>query len=114
MIVAMPGESMTFVYGILALLWVLLALQTALAMRRLNRRWWVWLLVSLLASAIPAAIVAVADQVRRLQAQRRGQRQSAARCPHCGASLGAGRRHRVAGRMECPSCKMLLDDSRYA
>ncbi|HET6427862.1 MAG TPA: hypothetical protein VFJ30_05605 [Phycisphaerae bacterium] len=103
--------------GILLAGWVAMALHTALAMRRRGRRWWLWLLISVAFSVIPAAIVSYVDYFRQL---RRADRTGAAgdrwlQCPHCGAVL---RRSDLpgaeAGAGHCPRCNGIIDESRLA
>ena len=104
------------VLTLIALLWVAVALRTGLSMRGSGRRWWVWFVVSLLFTAIPAAVVAWADYLR----QRRTCRQAvqggsdeegdaqARRCEHCHLLLEGMELPRVAGRDMCPRCSLPL------
>jgi len=105
------------VTGILLAGWVLMALHTSLAMRRYGRRWWVWFLISVFCSVIPAAIVSYIEYFRRLrQADREGlARRGRVQCPHCGAILdGSDLPGAEAGAGHCPRCNGIIDHSRLA
>jgi len=101
--------------GLLAAVWVAAAVHTGVAMRRYGRRWWVWMLISLAFSPLPAAVVAYFDFFRRLRASRRAAaratdegRPGHLRCPHCGAVILPAEITRVAGRDACPRCRMVI------
>jgi len=114
---------------ILAAMWVGAALHTSLAMRRYGRRWWLWFVLSLLLTVVPAAVVAHVDFFREL---RRQQRLAATggdgvrRCRHCGAVLTDGGAHTgrsgssgpdptdEAAPAVCPHCGMALEDEHLA
>ena len=114
------------VLTLIALLWVAVALRTGLSMRAGGRRWRVWFLVSLLFTAIPAAVVAWADYLRQRRSCRQavqdesdeegdaqdGQAQAgdaqARRCEHCHLLLEGLELPRVAGRDMCPRCSLPL------
>ena len=111
---------------LIALLWVAVALRTGISMRAGGRRWWVWFLVSLVCTAIPAAVVAWADYLRQRRLYRRAMRRGsdepaevpaaqdlpddvpARRCEHCQLLLEGIELPRVAGRDICPRCSLPL------
>ena len=97
--------------AVLALVWVGVAAHTGWWMRRYNRRWWVWFLISLCATPVPAAIVSCWEYFRQLRRRRQGP--PPARCPHCGSELTGGDVRRVGGHSICPDCNMVLDDQDY-
>ena len=89
----------------LAVVWVVVALHAALAMRRFRRRWWVWFVLSVFLTVIPAVVCSYVEYFRELRRRRRafeaGSRRprrdapgrdsvqpgAARRCRHCGALL---------------------------
>jgi hypothetical protein len=110
------------VLTLVAVLWVVVALRTGLSMRGSGRRWWVWFLVSLVFTAIPAAVVAWADYLRQRRAFcQAGQDEpseeddepppgdaQARRCEHCHLLLEGMELPHVAGRDTCPRCSLPL------
>lgn len=102
---------------ILLVLWVGMALHTSLAMRRYGRRWWVWFLISVFCSVIPAAVVSHLDYLRQLRRARQEQAadRGATQCPHCRMVL---RRSEMIGAEEgpphCPRCNGIIDDRHLA
>ena len=56
----MPYQSPIF-WVILAVLWIGAALHMGATMRSIGRRWWVWFLLSLFVSVLPATIVYYVD-----------------------------------------------------
>ena len=93
--------------GILAAGWVFAALHTAASMRRYGRRFWVWLVICLLCSIIPAAVVSYIDHFRQMRREHREIAAPPRRCPHCGALItGPGRE--VGGERICDDCGMVV------
>ncbi len=105
------------IVAILLLLWVAMALHTALAMRRHGRRWWVWFPICAFCSIVPAVIVSCADHFRQ---HRPPNRQAAAgegprQCPHCHTMLNPpGEAGPEAAPPRCPNCNGPIDDTRLA
>ena len=100
--------------GVFAVAWTASALHCGLSMRRHGRRWWVWFLISLLGSMIPAVIVSHVDYFRELRRRRHGPAAGAERCRHCGQPLtGTNVRH-VAGQTICAACGMVVGDDLIA
>lgn len=100
---------------IVAISWLLMAAHTAWSMSRHGRRFWVWFIVSVLFSVVPATVVAFYDYFRSLR--RRGNDQSAeptVRCRHCGAVFPEDQLRRKAGQPVCPRCGMKIDDEHFA
>ena len=111
---------------LIALLWVAVALRTGVSMRASGRRWWVWFVVSLLFTAIPAAVVAWADYLRQRRLFREAVHDAmdedgeapdapdslgdvpARRCEHCHLLLEGIELPHVAGRDMCPRCSLPL------
>ena len=94
--------------------WVGIALHAGLNVRRYGRRWWVWFLVSLFFTVLPATIVAYLDyfrQLRRANARAAGARRGGP-CPNCGTRLTPRDVRRVDGRDVCPNCRNPLPDDR--
>jgi hypothetical protein len=108
----MAAELRTYWLVVLAAAWVAAALHASLSMRRYGRRWWVWFLISLFFTVIPAAVVSYVDYFR--QRRRRADGAAPARCPHCGADLDETEARRVGGSRICGRCGMTLSDERYA
>ena len=104
------------VLGLLAALWVALALHTALAMRRNGRRWWVWFIVSVLLTVIPAAVVSYVDYFAQLRRRRERAAEGGEnrRCPHCAAELTERDVRRVGGKLICARCGMVIEDAQQA
>jgi len=94
--------------------WAGIALHTGLSMRRYGRRWWVWFIISLLFSAIPAVIVSHVEYYRQLGRTGRGSDESPLRCPHCRGELTRADMLSAGGSDVCPNCKMIIEDQHYA
>lgn len=90
-------------------LWVAIALHTALAMRRYGRRWWVWLPISIVFSAIPALIVSLVDYLRHVRRQRDELAGGPPRCRHCGELLTSRNLRQVGGHSICAGCGMVVE-----
>ncbi len=90
----------------LAAVWTMAALHTGLSMRRSGRRWWVWLLISLVLTVIPAVVMSYVDYFR----QRRGEREGGiSECRHCGELMVPRNLRRVAGQTICAACGMVIE-----
>jgi len=101
--------------ALLGAMWVALALHTALGMRRNGRRWWVWFIVSVLLTVIPAAVVSYMDYFAQLRRQRdRAAGGESRRCPHCAAELTDRDVRRVGGKLICARCGMVIEDAQQA
>lgn len=103
-------------FGTLALLWVGIALHAGLSMRRYGRRWWVWFVVSVFFTLIPAAIVSCVEYSRELRRHREDQAAGARylQCPHCRAVLSRRDLRHAGGNALCPNCNMVIADEHYA
>ncbi len=97
-------------WGLVGAVWVAAAAHTGWSMRRYQRRWWVWFLICLCASPIPAAIVSYVDYFRQLRRSRAGGGAAGTRCPHCRGRLSAEDARRVGGKRVCPHCNMVLEE----
>jgi hypothetical protein len=124
--------TMPLPWGTVALLgavWVLLAGHTAVSMARYGRRGWVWFLITLVLTPVPAAVVSCADwfvSLRRRQvSQRAGDIEDEApagdagdrpvrRCRHCGAVLAGQVGKRIGGRLLCPNCRLPVEEDQLA
>ena len=104
----------TWMLVVFLVAWVALALHAGLGVRRYGRRWWVWFLVSLFLTVLPAAIVTYVDHYRLLR--RANDRMARARrgglCPSCGVRLTPRDVRRVDGQNICPNCREPLGDER--
>jgi hypothetical protein len=115
---------------ILALIWVAMAFHTGLSMRRLGRRWWVWAVITLLASPVPAAIISFVDYRRALRRRRRQEPEpmeelpvqeeppeqdesTLRRCRHCRAVL-TGPLEQAGGKGVCLRCGMVIEQDYLA
>ena len=98
--------------GIVAVAWVGIALHTGLAMRRYGRRWWVWFLISVCFTVVPATVVSYVEYFRQLRRHRAEQARLSGRvrCPHCRAVLTGDELRQAGGRAVCPRCNMVIDD----
>ena len=103
-------------WALLAVVWVAIALHAGLSMRRSGRRWWVWFLIAVFASVLPAAVVSYVDYFRGLRERRRrpGRAEPAGRCPHCGAPLTGDQVRHVGASGVCGHCGMVLDEDFHA
>ena len=97
--------------AILVACWVGVALHRGLAMRRYGLRWWVWFVISVFCTVIPAVIVSYREEARLVReshdesarARREGE------CPHCGATLTRRDIRRMEGIQRCARCKGVLE-----
>jgi len=94
--------------AIAALMWVALALHTSLTMRRYGRRWWVWFIVSVFLTVLPAAVVSYVEYFRRTR-----QTPLRPRCDRCGAALAGSATDRD-GEDVCPHCGATVTTQRRA
>lgn len=102
---------------VLAFLWVAAGFNAGWSLRRSGRRWWLWFIISVLFSVIPAAVVAYVDyfrQLARYRAQKRLVAMGAPRCPHCGRPMSPRDLRRAGGQAVCPHCGMTFDDTTVA
>ncbi len=102
----------TWLWAFIGVAWVGAALHTAVAMRRYGRRAWVWFVISLFCTFVPAAIVSYVDYfrlVRKANADR-GRARRARQCPHCGAQLTARDLRRAGDSYVCPNCRRPVDE----
>ncbi len=93
-----------------AVFWCGAALNRGLAMRRYRRRWWVWFLVSVFCTVIPAVILSYREEARLVRGahDQRARARTDGPCPHCGARLTRRDIRRIEGRQTCPRCKAAL------
>ena len=106
---------LVWVLGIMALAWVAAAAHTALAMRRYGRRAWVWFLICLFLSVLPAAVVSYVDYFRQLGRYRAQQGlRRVVRCHHCGAVVRREELRLVGGHDVCPRCGMVIGGDEHA
>lgn len=119
---SLPFSTQTIV--ILACIYLALALHTAISMGRYGRRWWLWFILSVLFTPLPAAVVSCVDYVRKLLERQRSLYQveppedqlpdAVRRCPHCRTVLAGAKPRAVAGKSVCPKCGMALDSDELA
>jgi len=96
--------------ALLAVLWVALALHAAIGLRRYGRRWWVWFIISVFLTVIPATIVSYIEYFRRRQRELSAAGVKHVRCRHCGAVLAERDLVRAGGNAVCPNCQMVIGD----
>jgi hypothetical protein len=109
-------ERQWVIFGTLGLLWVGIALHASLSLRRYGRRWWVWFILSVFFTLLPAAVVSCVEYSRALRRQRQedAARAGYLRCPHCRAVLNRQDLPRAGGNALCPHCNMVIADEHYA
>ena len=88
----------------LAVVWVVVALHAALAMRRFRRRWWVWFALSVFLTVIPAVVCSYVEYFRELRRRRRAS-EAGSRRPQRDAP---GRDSVQPGARRCRHCAALL------
>lgn len=99
-------------WAIVGAIYLALAAHTAWSMRRAGRRFWLWLIMSVLATPVPATIVSFYDYFRYLakrQSPGKTRPGGPGRCPHCGGLL-EGNTRSVAGRKICNNCNLAVDE----
>jgi len=81
-------------------------------MARTGRNFWLWLVISVFLTSIPATIVLMYDQMRRLS-PRRVARGGAApiRCTHCGGVIEPAEADEPDGVALCPHCHLPIDEA---
>jgi len=109
--------------ALVAGLYVSASVRIARHMGRLGRRPWVWFFITLLLTALPAAVVMLrggSPRDKRPTAPQTGEATEsagagppAARCPHCGGILDAAERRDQTPRL-CPRCRLPLEEGRLA
>lgn len=99
--------------ALLAAAWVGAALHAGLSMRRHGRRWWVWFLICVFLTVIPATVVSYLDYRRQLQRQHQAGG-AWLRCPHCGNVVPRRELRRAGGSAVCPRCDMAIHNEHYA
>jgi len=85
--------------------------------RLTGRRPVLWFFLTLLFTALPAAVVHGLGQARRsgrAASNRGASRPERRRCPHCGAQFEPGRGRDAGAVPECPRCGMAIDDTHIA
>lgn len=95
--------------AVFAAAWTAAALHCGLSMRRRGRRWWVWFIISMLCTVIPATIVSYVDYFRELRRSRQGGSE-VERCRHCGELLSGTNLRHVAGQTICAACGMVVGE----
>ncbi len=112
--------------ALLAAAYVLVALHAGLSMRRYGRRWWLWFVLSVLLTVIPAVVCSYVEYFRQVRRQREALHPPAGgvgRCRHCGAVLtGEPGRSAAAtvptggapGQPKCPRCGMPAEEDNVA
>ena len=108
----MIAESGSYwaVIALVGAMYVMMCGRVAVRMATIGRSGVKWFFISLLCTAIPAAVV-LRRHVREARAGGRGDDRATGRCRHCGAVLG-----RAAGGAPsvCGECGMTLDEETLA
>lgn len=109
---------------VLAILYVLTCGMVAYQASRRGRRAVAWFIITLLFTAIPAAILFVMDASRTRRKLNDPERhetpapaaraQKPKRCPHCGRQIGRREMDITSGAPKCPGCGLSIDEATYA
>jgi predicted RNA-binding Zn-ribbon protein involved in translation (DUF1610 family) len=105
-----PPYGLSWTFWILAaLIWVGAAVHSAASMRRTGRSFWLWLVIGVFLSVVPAAAVSTMDYVKARRAHHERAAAGPARCPHCGEMLTARNVRHVGGNRICAGCGLTID-----
>jgi len=113
--VALSDYQWTII-GVAGVGYLFVCVRTARTMARTGRSFWKWLLITVFCTSIPATILLLREQARRVRggrSSRRRPRGSAPplRCPHCGDLIRREDLDSSGGAAACPSCGMVIDDT---
>ena len=106
------SDSRWILIGILASLYVVMCARVARRVARTGRSFPAWFFISLVLTAVPAAVVLLRHQFSGKAAARGSP--SLNRCRHCGHLLEGGPSNHEEPVRTCPNCNMRINEETLA
>jgi len=110
------STQQTVIIGLLIVCYLAVCLRTALRMARTGRSLWLWLLITVFLTSIPATVVLMREQFRAVGRGRRGpadepRHERPFRCRHCRKLVRPADVDHSSGVAACPHCGLALDEA---